>query len=144
MGFHKLFGAKFKGFCSILLKNPEMYRILLNFGVRANFATTPNDSPASFFDSVKSSWKYIIWIFRITQNLKKIFFWPRPPPIPLKRCPKSKKRSVSYSFFVLYSPVSFGNQWSFHFCKIIIFHHIRTSSFWKSVSYEEECIFSIC
>jgi hypothetical protein len=36
-------------------ESPKMYRILQDFGVRANFATTLNDSTASFFDSVKSS-----------------------------------------------------------------------------------------
>ena len=45
----------FPNFAIEITQNAKMYRILQDFGVRANFATTLSESTASFFDSVKSS-----------------------------------------------------------------------------------------
>ena len=60
-----------------ITKNPKMYRILQNFGERANFATTLNNLPASSYDSVKSyteSTTYVIRIFKMARNVKRKLF----------------------------------------------------------------------
>ena len=50
-----------------------MYKIFQDFGVRANFATTLNDSTTNFLDSLKSSWKYWSYLSLGEGLLTKLF-----------------------------------------------------------------------
>ena len=54
---------------------PRKVRVVANFGMSLS------NNQKSFFNSVKSSWKCIIGIFKIPQNL--IFYLAPPPPVPL-------------------------------------------------------------